>query len=81
MKSRITQYIKELVLDQGDEVDISADEELLTVGLDSIGFMRLISFIEDTFGVDIPPEDVTIESFGTVTRIATYLERQKESST
>jgi len=37
--------------------------------------MRLILFLENEFDVSIPPEDMTIENFMTVSHIRTYLKK------
>ena len=59
-------------------VSINEDDNLLTDGLvDSLGLVRFIGFIEETFYLEIPPEDVIIENFRTIGIIATYLGRRK----
>ena len=56
-------------------VTLNNDDDLLLSGLiDSLGVVRLIAFIEQTFDTHIPPEDVTIENFGTVQSIADYIQ-------
>lgn len=51
------------------------DEELLAGGLiDSLAVMRLVDFLEKTSGTVIPPEDITVENFATVTTIAGYFD-------
>lgn len=53
---------------------VEPDTNLLTTGLvDSLGIMRVILFIEETFGVAVPPEDILIEYFLTVQTMSTYL--------
>ena len=53
---------------------IAADEDLLLSGLvDSLGVMRLTAFIEETFGLDVPPADVTLAHFGSLQQITAYL--------
>jgi len=48
---------------------LSDDDDLLTSGLvDSLGMMSLVAFIEEQFGVAVPPEDVTLETFSTSLR-------------
>ncbi|MCA9050516.1 MAG: acyl carrier protein [Planctomycetaceae bacterium] len=57
-----------------DEQSLAADDDLLTSGLiDSLGVMRLVSFIESEFSVTVPPQDVTLENFATVSSIARYV--------
>jgi len=53
---------------------LQAEDDLLSSGLvDSIGVMRIVAFIEERFGIAVPPEDVRIEHFLTVQDIARYL--------
>ena len=59
---------------------ISSEEDLLLSGLvDSIGVMRLVAFIEETFEIQVPPEDVTIESFSTVDAISSYVAGRQQT--
>lgn len=53
---------------------VGFDDDLLLSGLlDSMAIIRLLAFIKDTFGIDVPPEDVVIEHFSTINAIAQYL--------
>lgn len=53
---------------------LDPDLNLLETGLlDSLGMMRLIRFIERKFERQIPFEDMTVENFGSVTKITQYL--------
>ena len=72
MKATLKQYIQDELLD-GREV--SDDENLLLGGLiDSMGVMRLVAFVGETFQVSVPPEDLTIENFMTIETMIRYLE-------
>ncbi|MGD8212424.1 MAG: acyl carrier protein [Desulfobacterales bacterium] len=75
-QAKLKQYMtKELLADQ-DDIDIQEDDNLLLSGLiDSLGIMRLITFIEQEFQVKVQPEDVTIENFSTIKIISDYLAR------
>ncbi len=74
MEDKIQAYINdEILADQGG-VEVAVDDELLAEGLiDSLGVMRLIAYIDDAFGITVPPQDVTIENFRSVAVIARYL--------
>ena len=49
-------------------------ESLLRRGvIDSLGVMELVGFVEEQFGVAVPPQDVTQQHFGTVQGIADYV--------
>ena len=57
-----------------DGESIGADENLLADGVvDSLGMTRLVLFIEETRGITISPEDLTIENFRTIAAISDYL--------
>ena len=61
----------ELLADQ----PIDTDDNLLADGvIDSIGVVRLVAFIDETFGYAVPFDHVTIENFGTLRRLGAYLE-------
>ena len=63
----------ELVAAAGEGA-LTADDELLTTGLvNSLGLMRLIAFIRDELGTEVPYEDILIENFRTVRSIDGYL--------
>jgi len=70
----IRDYIaEELLFGQGEAPQ--DDDNLLTTGLvDSLGIMRLVTFIEEAFGTAVPPEDVIIEHFLTIGHITRYLD-------
>ncbi len=64
---------RELLSEQGAP-SIGGGDDLLGSGLvDSIGVTRLIAHIEQSYGVAVPPGDVTIENFMTVDAITSYL--------
>jgi len=71
----LTAYILSDVLLDSSQTELAADDDLLEDGLvDSLGVMRLIAFIDDEFGFAVPPEDVTVDSFMSVSAIVTYLQ-------
>lgn len=71
----IIRYIQENLLHGKDEIELSPSDDLLGNGLiDSMGIMKLVAFVEDTFNLTIPPEDIVIENFRDVKAIANYIE-------
>jgi acyl carrier protein len=57
---------------------IGFDEDLLLTGLlDSLGVIRLLAFIQEQFGIDVPAEDVVIEHFSTINAMVEYLGTRK----
>lgn len=60
---------------------LAADEDLLEQGIvDSLGVIKLIIFLEETFGIKITDEDVVPENFQTLNDMARYV-HQKMSAT
>jgi len=74
MKQKLVNYIQAELLDS--QQTICEDQELLISGLiDSIGVMRLVTYIEHEVGHAVPPQDVTLENFTSVKTINEYLSR------
>ena len=75
MQKIISEYIETELLSGQGEIQLAADEDILTTGLiDSLGIMKLIAFLEEKFEVSIPPEDMTIENFLTIETIENYIQ-------
>lgn len=73
MKGRIRDFISSDLLLEEDLV-IDDDENLLVTGvLDSLALMRLVMHLEDTYDIEIPPSDITLENFASLTAMAGYL--------
>ena len=70
----VKQFIRcELAPDVGDG-ELRDDVSLLDSGiLDSLGIMTLLSFIESSFGVHIPVEQIEPANFETVTSISVLI--------
>jgi len=67
-------YIREELLNDED-IQIENDQDLLMSGLlDSMNVVRLASHIESEFGFNIPPDDMVIDYFGTVSQISSYIQ-------
>jgi acyl carrier protein len=60
---------------RGRGARLSADDDLLSSGIvDSLGILRLVAFVEERFGIQMPDEDVVFENFHSVNALADYLE-------
>ena len=71
-RSTLAQFISAELLRTDDEIGF--DENLLSEGMvDSLGMLRLIGFIQQTYGLQVPPEDFTIENFRTLDILNEYL--------
>ena len=48
-----------------------------TRAIDSLGIVRLIHFLEKTFGIEIPGRDVTTQTFYSIDLVHAYVERRQ----
>lgn len=68
----LAEFVSMELLQIDDTVDV--DENLLASGMvNSLGMLRLVGFIEEKFGVVVPPGDFTIANFSTIGMLAEYL--------
>ena len=72
-ETELTAYIERQLREQGDDIDVGPDDDLVMAGLDSIAYVRLLAFLDERWGVRVPDVDVTIERFGSVAAIVGYL--------
>ncbi len=77
MNETLLKYIQEQLLNNELDEALEATDDLLGDGiLDSLGMMKLILFIENEFDTKIPPQDMVIENFMTVSHISEYLSKK-----
>lgn len=65
-------YINNELFEDGTIVEVD-DDLLLDIGMDSISLLMLISFIENEYEIEIPPGQITIINFRTVTVMSNFL--------
>ncbi len=57
--------------------DLEADTDLLLSGLvDSVGVIRIVTWLEDHLEIEIDPVDVVLENFQTVAAMVAYIGRR-----
>lgn len=73
----LTKYIlREIAVEHGKE-SLEPDENLLTQGLiDSMGILKLVAFIESTFGIKVENEDIVPENFETLNDMSRFVEKK-----
>ncbi len=77
MTDIIIQYIKNEILNDPNTV-LTAQDDLLGSGLvDSMGFVRIIAFLEEEYDITIPPTDMVIEYFMNIEAMSNYVARLK----
>ena len=73
--------IVELARELGNDARSLRDDDVIpdTGLLDSPALLELIMFYEQTFGLEIDQEDLSLDNFGTIDRMAAYLEKHQNS--
>ena len=70
----LLRHINDELVDEDARGEVEVDTQLLLDEyVDSVSVIQLVVFIETAFGCVVPPEDITIEHFGTVGLLAAYL--------
>ncbi|HVN17605.1 MAG TPA: acyl carrier protein [Dongiaceae bacterium] len=60
---------------------VNETSNLLAEGvIDSIRLLRLVSFIEETYGITVPDQDMTVDNFRSLDTIAAFIARQSAST-
>ena len=53
------------------QLDVTTDTDLIAAGFDSLSLVRLLLFIEKTYGLWIPESEITAETLQNVRSLAT----------
>lgn len=70
----LAEFIRIELLDDENQRIGPDDDLLLSELLNSLSVTRLVQHIEEQEGIVIPPEDVTLEHFRTLSAIQAYLQ-------
>lgn len=77
IQSEIERFIVDDLL-AGARPSLDPDEALFNTGtLDSLGTLRLISFLEERYGIAVQDGDVGDDNFGNLSKLAAFVERKK----
>jgi acyl carrier protein len=74
-KQILIEYIKKEIM-HNTNAKLNEEEDLLSAGiLDSLGILQLAAYIDKTFGIEVPDEDVVYENFNSVQALVDYLSK------
>ena len=74
-KTILMEYIKNDIM-RNRNAKLSEEDDLLSGGiLDSLGILQMVAFVDKTFGIQIPDEDVVFETFQSVSSLVSYLQQ------
>jgi acyl carrier protein len=76
-RTRIKQFVLNNFLFTDDDSALADDTALIQGGIvDSTGILELIMFLEETWSIKVPPEEMTPANFETVAAVDAYLGRK-----
>ncbi len=76
IQDELLEYIrKELA---GGKAELDAETSLAGV-VDSTAVMEIVVFLEGQYGFDVEIDDITPDNFGSVSKLVSYIERNKKS--
>jgi acyl carrier protein len=69
--------ISEVAADSGKE-SLTPNEDLLMQGIiDSLGIIKLVSFLESQFGIKVGDDEIVPENFQSINAIKEYVEKKQ----
>lgn len=75
IESTVERFIVDELIVGDKSTKLDPEQSLITSGvIDSLALLRLITFIEEKFGVSVQDEDVVPENFETIKIIREYVE-------
>jgi len=81
MNEEIRQYILSEFLPGEKPSNLRDDTPLRTSGvLDSVATLRLVTFIEERFGVTVEAHEAGVENFDSINSIVAFIESKKNGS-
>lgn len=70
IENQIETYIRDY-FEIGDDPDLTLDTHLFDEGfVDSLGAVQIVSFVEETFNIEITQKDLTLYPMNTINEIA-----------
>ena len=78
VKQQVRDYIAENFMFSSNGFEMNDDESFLEAGVvDSLGVLELVTFVEETFAVEVLGEEIVPDNFDSVDNLAAYIERKR----
>jgi len=77
MKQKIRDFIFDELIFVAEPEKFSDDDDLLEAGLDSMGIMRLIMFIEEQFAVTLPDSEIDPDNVNSFNALEAWVIQHK----
>jgi len=80
MMQELKSFIFEELVFIEDPETFSSTDSLLEAGLDSMGIMRLVLFVEERFGVSLPDNELAPENMENLQRLEAWIKRHQQAN-
>ncbi len=77
MKQKIRDFIFDELIFVAEPDNFSDDDDLLEAGLDSMGIMRLIMYIEEQFGITLPDSEIDPDNVNSFNALEKWILQHK----
>lgn len=77
MKQKIRDFIFDELIFVAEPAKFSDDDDLLEAGLDSMGIMRLIMFIEEQFNITLPDSEIDPDNVNSFNALEAWVLQHK----
>jgi methoxymalonate biosynthesis acyl carrier protein len=79
LKEKIRKFIEDNLVVFEDEADFSDTDNIFEMGfVNSLFAMKLVSYIEQEFSIEVDNDDLEISNFSSVDRIVGYVENKQK---
>jgi acyl carrier protein len=78
MKKKLRDFIFSEIIFIPEPNQFSDDDNLIQAGLDSMGIMRLVMYIEDQFGVALPDAEIDPDNLHSFNALERWVCRHKK---
>ncbi len=78
MKKKLREFIFQELIFIANPENFTDDNDLLEAGLDSMGIMRLIMFIEDKYSVTLPDTEIEPDNVQSFNALEQWILRHKK---
>ena len=78
---KIKQFILEEVCPDANLSSLDDNEPLISSGLmDSLGILKILSFLDEEFGINLASEEIRHDNFSTVNTIRTLIVKSRNAN-
>ena len=63
-----------------EEAELGDEDPLFPDVIDSLGVMEVVDFVEESYEVDIPEQDLLADNFRSLTAISSLIDRHRDAA-